>query len=29
MLAGQDKAGGLFAIRGLGAKGLPLVPFKG
>ena len=29
MLAGQNKAGGLFAIRGLGVKGLPLVPFKG
>ena len=28
-LAGQTKPGGLFAIRGLGAKGLPLVPFKG
>ena len=28
-LAGQTKAGGLFAIRGLGATGLPLVPFKG
>jgi hypothetical protein len=28
-LAGQRKPGGLFAIRGLGAKGLPLVPFKG
>ena len=29
LLAGQDKPGGLFAIHGLGAKGLPLVPFKG
>jgi len=29
VLAGQTKPGGLFAIRGLGAKGLPLVPFKG
>jgi sugar lactone lactonase YvrE len=29
VLAGQDRPGGLFAIRGLGAKGLPLVPFKG
>ena len=29
MLAGQDRPGGLFAIRGLEAKGLPLVPFKG
>jgi sugar lactone lactonase YvrE len=28
-LAGQKKPGSLFAIRGLGAKGLPLVPFKG
>jgi sugar lactone lactonase YvrE len=28
-LAGQTKPGGLFAIRGLGTKGLPLVPFKG
>jgi L-arabinonolactonase len=28
-LAGQTKPGGLFAIRGLGAKGLPLVPFTG
>jgi sugar lactone lactonase YvrE len=28
-LAGQTKPGGLFAIRGLGARGLPLVPFKG
>ena len=28
-LAGQTKPGGLFAIHGLGAKGLPLVPFKG
>ena len=29
VLAGQTKPGGLFAIRGLGAKGLPMVPFKG
>jgi sugar lactone lactonase YvrE len=29
VLAGQDRPGGLFAIHGLGAKGLPLVPFKG
>jgi sugar lactone lactonase YvrE len=28
-LAGQTKPGGLFAIHGLGAKGLPLVPFRG
>lgn len=28
-LAGQTKPGGLFAIRGLGAKGVPLVPFAG
>jgi L-arabinonolactonase len=28
-LTGQPHAGGLFAIHGLGAKGLPLVPFKG
>ena len=28
-LSGQTKPGGLFAIHGLGAKGLPLVPFKG
>jgi sugar lactone lactonase YvrE len=28
-LTGQPQAGGLFAIRGLGVKGLPLVPFKG
>jgi sugar lactone lactonase YvrE len=29
LLLGQPLAGGLFAIDGLGAKGLPLVPFKG
>ncbi len=28
-LAGQTKPGGLFAVRGLDAKGLPLVPFTG
>ena len=28
-MTGQKNAGGLFAIRGLGVKGLPLVPFKG
>ena len=28
-LAGQTKPGGLFAIHGLGTKGLPLVPFAG
>jgi L-arabinonolactonase len=28
-LAGQTKPGGLFAIHGLGTRGLPLVPFKG
>lgn len=28
-LAGQTRPGGLFAIRGLGAKGVPLVPFGG
>jgi len=28
-VSGQPQAGGLFAIRGLGVKGLPLVPFKG
>ena len=28
-LAGQPQAGGLFAITGLGATGLPLVPFGG
>ncbi len=28
-LAGQTNPGGLFAIRGLGAKGVPLVPFAG
>ena len=28
-LKGQTKPGGLFAIRGLGARGLPLVPFAG
>jgi L-arabinonolactonase len=28
-LAGQTKPGGLFAMSGLGVKGLPLVPFKG
>ena len=28
-LAGQTNPGGLFAIHGLGARGLPLVPFKG
>ncbi|MCB1489183.1 MAG: SMP-30/gluconolactonase/LRE family protein [Bauldia sp.] len=28
-LAGQMKPGGLFAIHGLGARGLPLVPFAG
>jgi L-arabinonolactonase len=28
-LAKQRQAGGLFAITGLGAKGLPLVPFQG
>src|SRR5262249_33938314 len=28
-LAGQTKPGGLFAIHGLGAKGLAMVPFKG
>jgi len=29
ILAGQKNPGGLFAIHGTGAKGLPLVPFKG
>lgn len=29
LLRGQPQAGGLFAIDGLNAKGLPLVPFKG
>ncbi|MBA3519338.1 MAG: SMP-30/gluconolactonase/LRE family protein, partial [Rhizobiales bacterium] len=28
-LKGQPLAGGLFAIEGLDAKGLPLVPFRG
>ncbi len=28
-LAGQTHPGGLFAIHGTGAKGLPLIPFKG
>lgn len=28
-LEGQPLAGGLFAIEGLGVKGLPLVPFRG
>jgi sugar lactone lactonase YvrE len=28
-LSGQTKPGGLFAIRGLGARGLPLVPYSG
>ena len=28
-LKGQTKPGGLFAVHGLDAKGLPLVPFKG
>ena len=28
-LKGQTKPGGLFAIRGLGTKGVPLVPFAG
>jgi L-arabinonolactonase len=28
-LKGQSNPGGLFAVRGLGAKGLPLVPFAG
>jgi L-arabinonolactonase len=28
-LKGQNNPGGLFAIRGLGAKGLPLLPFAG
>jgi sugar lactone lactonase YvrE len=29
VLAGQTKPGGLFAIRGLGVRGLPLVPYAG
>jgi sugar lactone lactonase YvrE len=28
-LQGQTRPGGLFAIRGLGTRGLPLVPFQG
>ncbi len=28
-LAGQSHPGGLFAIHGTGARGLPLIPFKG
>jgi sugar lactone lactonase YvrE len=28
-LAGQTKPGGLFAIRGLGVRGLPAVPYLG
>ncbi len=28
-MTGQKNPGGLFAISGLGVKGLPLVPFKG
>ena len=29
LLLGQPQAGGLFAIEGLGARGLPLIPFAG